>query len=227
MSKTTYREQIYQSFIKGDMIEWEKQMNLMKSNLNNQSLEYELELMDYYYGYIAWSIGKKYNSKAEKALDFAEDRIDAILEKQPKLAKALALKGAFIGFRIGLNKLKAVYLGPRSQRYINEAVASNPNEPQSWIEKGNMLYYMPRIFGGSESEAIICYQKALQLLEKDERILENNWMYLNLYVVIAKAHQESGNIDEAQKIYKKLLAIEPDFQWVKKELYPDVLEKSK
>ncbi|MBM3420409.1 MAG: hypothetical protein FJY11_04660, partial [Bacteroidetes bacterium] len=56
-------------------------------------------------------------------------------------------------------------------------------------------------------------------------MLQCNWHYLHALVWLAKSHEGLGNLREARKVYEKALGAEPEFQWVKTELYPQLLKR--
>jgi tetratricopeptide (TPR) repeat protein len=60
-------------------------------------------------------------------------------------------------------------------------------------------------------------------MEKTNRVTDN-WFYLNTLVQTAKAYTEIGQLEKAKPIYEKALQKEPALNWVKKELYPELLK---
>ena len=81
------------------------------------------------------------------------------------------------------------------------------------------------MFGGSKTKAIHYYLKAQEIMENSPKYTTKNWNYLNLLVTIAQAYQKTDNLNKAKAYYEKILNIEPEFAWVKNELYPQLLAK--
>ncbi|MEZ5070802.1 MAG: hypothetical protein R2751_07495 [Bacteroidales bacterium] len=216
----THRARVYAAFTTDRMEGWDAVIRELRSKQATLSDRERLELVSFYYGYTAWAIGQGMDRKAEACIGEAEVLIDDLLEKDPHLPGLLAFKGAFIAFKVGLNKYKAVTLGPESMKYIDRAVAELPGDPQGWIERGNALFYMPRVFGGSKEKAVEAYRHAILLLEQDPAGLRHNWIYLNTLMTLGQALEKTGQSRQAGETYRKILDIEPGFTYVRDHLYP-------
>jgi len=147
--------------------------------------------------------------------------------KYPENADWYAFKGAFYGYKIGLSPVKAPFLGQKSMDNIDLALEFGPERPQGWIEKGNALFYMPKSFGGSKEKALEAYKKAIRFMEGDPESLPYNWVYLNVLMVLGQSYEKTEKPKLAGSTYKKILKIEPDFSYVRDELYPAFLQKQK
>ena len=176
------------------------------------------------YGYIGYLISMKRENEARGIISSAEKNVEKLAADKRYEARASALSGALVAMRISLNPLRATYLGMRSFRQIEESLKLDQNEPVAWVEMGNARYHMPSLFGGSYSEAARCFSQAVVLFEKDRALLKCNWHYLHALVWLAKSYESMDNLPKAKEVYEKLLKIEPEFQWVKKELYPELLK---
>ena len=225
-SQSTYRDSIYKAYSRGKMDKWLEIMNNCEKNIDKDDKAEQLELISYYYGYTAWLIGaEKYNT-AEEYIDKSEMVIDKLLEESPENATLQAYKGAFIAFSIGISKFKAIYLGPKSMRYINRSLELDSVNIQGNIEKGNSMYYRPSVFGGDKNEAIEYYEKAVKSFENQDLVV-NNWMYINTMTALGQAYEATDQIQQAKLCYEKIIRIFPNFMWVEDELYPDMLERHK
>ena len=132
------------------------------------TVDQKLELINYYYGYIGYLIGKKQNDVAGNLIPKGEKLIHQVLLISPKNATALAFKGSFLGFRMGISKLKTFALSRESFADINRANTLDPQNIQALIDKGNLLYYSPGILGGDKEEALKYYLKGSRILEKNK-----------------------------------------------------------
>ncbi|MDD3161600.1 MAG: hypothetical protein PHX49_06710 [Bacteroidales bacterium] len=218
------KSDIYQAYVSNNMTLWKKTIDRM--NLQNpKSDELRIELLNYQYGYIGWCMGKKRHKEAESYIELGQKSLQ-ILEKRGTYASMVqAYKSAFYGFHIGINLLKAPFIGPKSVACAQLAMKEDPQNPYGFIQYANAQFYMPSVFGGSKKSALAYYRKAELLMESDRTKGMGDWNYLSLLAMIAKTYVELKDIDRAKGYYEKILHIEPDFLWVKNELYPSVVGK--
>ena len=224
--KGDYQSAVYRSYINDDMVHWRRVIDEMNAE-KNKSNEFLMELINYQYGYIAWSIGEGRHDLAEKYLSLAENNLEDLENKSFRLSHVYSYKSALYGFRIGLSRLRAPFLGPKSVKFANMAIELDQQNPYGYIQYGNTQFYMPAVFGGSKRVALQYFKKAEDLMESDEEKIEEDWNYLNLLTMIAKAYTELDDHTMAKTYYEKILNIEPGFLWVKNELYPELLNKTK
>lgn len=215
---------IYQAYIGNNMQAWKRTIDVMQWEKNKTS-PYILELVNYQYGYIGWCIGNDRKEEASKYLELAEDNLEILERRSYKASYFNSYRSAFYGFRIGLNVLKAPFLGPKSVSAAELAMKQDSSNPFGFIQYANAQYYMPAAFGGSRILAIRYYQKAEKIMKSNPVYLKEDWNYLSLLVTIAKAMEETGNLKAARQYYERILKIEPNFLWVKNELYPNLIKK--
>ncbi len=217
------RLKIYEAYIQGDMAAWKVVMDSLETQKGKQPTGQQLGLVNYYYGYIGWAIGNGRKAEAKQYISKMELLLNHVLKDNPQDAEAWAYKSALMGFKIGVSNFKAVFLGRKSRQYLEKSLELNPNNTQGILEKGNMNFYMPAVFGGDKTLALAMYRQAAQQLEQAGEG-HKNWMYLNVLTLIGAAYEKLGDLGKAEVTYKKILQIEPGFLWVKNELYP-ALEK--
>ena len=225
-SESPYKKTIYNAFVNREMNKWGNVIRTIENTSSPVTVDQKLELIKLYYGYTAYLINKKQVSNAEILIGKAESIIAEVLKSSPKNATAYAFKGSFIGYKIGISKFKAIYLGSESSDNINKALELDPQNIQAIIDKGNMLYYSPRLFGGDKHEALKFYLKGVRIMEKNADT-DHNWIYLNLLTNIAMAFEKTDQPSLAKQTYEKILHKEPNYHWVKDELYPKFLAKIK
>ncbi|MCP4313314.1 MAG: tetratricopeptide repeat protein [Bacteroidetes bacterium] len=217
-------EQVYQAFISDRMEDWDRvivSLNGRKTSLSDEQLG---ELVNYYYGYTAWALGEGLKKKAGRYIEEAEEIIDELMAKYPNDPDWYAYKGAFVAYKIRLSPIRAPFLGSESIKNIDRAIEIGPHKPQAWIEKGNALFYMPKAFGGSKEKAIEAYSKAIRIMEKDPGSIHHNWIYLNVLMALGHSYEKTGNLQLAKSTYEKLLEIEPNFTYVRDEIYPTFMK---
>lgn len=220
------KEQIYKAYIGNDMNLWKKTMDQMMGQ-KNKTTAFQLELLNYHYGYIAWCIGNKLNERAEIYLTQAESIVKQLEKEKEYKAYTCAYRSALYGYRIGLNKIKAPFIGPKSVECAREAMKTDAFNPYGYIQYGNAQFYMPPVFGGSKKSALNHFLKAKTLMERDPQNLQNDWNYLSLLTMLVKVYAELGNYQQAKSYCELILEKEPGYAWVKQEIYPEILKKTK
>lgn len=223
MSLASYAQQtpaqrIYSAYTGGDMARWKDVLAEMERLPPD---DVRKELTEYYYGYVGYLIGLGRKEEAEEYIGRADRLIGEWLEARPDDPSALAMKGVFTAFRIPLDKIKAPVLGPRSMKLIRRAYRADPSDAMALSAMGSMLYHAPAIFGGDKAEGTSYIRRAAERLEEEGRAA-GNWFYLSLMVMLAQFTEQQDDLSGAARIYEKILAAEPDFAWVRDELYPSL-----
>jgi len=224
--RADYKSDIYQAYISNNMGKWKNVIDEMDKK-SNKSNEFLMELLNYQYGYIAWCIGNKKDKLAQQYIDLGDKNIQILEKANYKISLVNSYKSAFYGYKLGLNKLQAPFIGPKSVECSKLAMQQDDKNPYGYIQYGNSQYYMPAFFGGSKKVAVEYYEKAKKLMELDENQIKQDWNYISLLTIIAQAYTELKFYKTAQTYYEKILRIEPGYLWVKNELYPELLKKIK
>jgi tetratricopeptide (TPR) repeat protein len=204
---------LYQIYISDDMNQWPKaieQLKLQYKKTNHSLCLFSLAFAQY--GYTGFLIGEKRAQEARESLKETENSINELNKRKAYPSRVKALSGAVLGFHIALSPSKAVFYGPKSLSYINEAISIDSLCPYGWVEKANAEFHMPRVFGGSYDKAAAYYQRAIQLFEKDKEYTHCNWYYLNTYFWMGKSYELAEKKDVALRTFKKLQQIEPKFK---------------
>jgi tetratricopeptide (TPR) repeat protein len=220
----SYKSEVYNAFISNNMQSWKSVIDRMQST-SPKTDEQLLELVNYEYGYIAWCLGNKKSDEARKYLSMAEKSLEVLSHDKKNTSIINSYKSAFYGYKIGLSKIMAPFLGPKSLDCARLAVSSDKENPFGYVQLGNIQFYMPAAFGGSKKEALDYYLKALSLFEKNEKDKSENWNYLSLLTVIAQSYYYVGDYKSSISYMEKIMKIEPGYGWIKNELYPKVLNK--
>lgn len=218
------RLRIYNAYVHNDMDVWKHIIDsLQKEKKKNNAML--LTLVNYQYGYIGWCIGMDFDKEAKAYISLVEKNLALLERKNHRLSMVYAYQSALYGYKIGLSPIRAPYYGPKSIKYAENSLKLDQDNYLALMQAGNIHYYMPRIFGGSVNEAISYYLKAKKGMEKRRSDIHHNWNYLHLLTLIAQAYSKAGNYKTAKRYYDLLLKIEPEFQWIKDELYDDLLKK--
>ncbi|MBN2213096.1 MAG: hypothetical protein JW723_02540 [Bacteroidales bacterium] len=215
---------IYNAYVNNDMKVWKHIIDSIQ-NEKKKSNEKLLTLVNYQYGYIGWCIGKNNDKEAETYVSLVEANL-AILEKNKyELSMVHAYRSALYGYKIGMSPVRAPFYGPRSVKHAENSLQIDQDNYFALMQAGNIHYYMPRVFGGSVNEAIRYFLKSKTIMEKNSAVIDQNWNYLHLLILIAQAYSKSGDYQTAKNYYDFILKIEPEIQWIKDELYNDLLQK--
>lgn len=215
---------IYSSYAAGKMSEWKHTIDSIEA-LKLKGNKELLDLVNYQYGYVGWCIGKKKSEEAEQYMSSAHAILKLLEQRKYNLSILYAYKAAFVGFSIGLATYKAPIIGPKSIQYAKKSISLDSTNCWGHMQLGNIAFYTPKVFGGSKTEAVKHYLKALRLMEKDKAYRVQNWNYLNLLATIINAYMDLNQYETARKYCVKALAVEPKFSWVKNNLYPKISEK--
>ena len=225
-AQTQYKQKIYNSYLKGDMVSWKRSVDEMRQ-VKVQNIDFKFELLNYLYGYIGWCLGNDKKVEARQYLDIAEVLLADIEKSNKNSSLVNAYHGAFNGYNIALDPYKVLFFGRRSIRYVEKAISLDSTNFFGYLQMGNIEFYKPPKFGGDKYKAIFYYGKANKLIENQYFKSKNDWNYLNTLVSIAQSYTKLGKFSEAKKYYESILKIEPEFDWVKKQLLPDLLKKMK
>jgi len=222
----TPQYKVYHGFINNDITTWTQGVEeLAQSYRKTGDATTLLQLASGTYGLVGVCIAQKCG-REEALIAQAEGYLNDLLKRFPGSAQALATQGGLYGIKIALNRATAVYYGPKSLAALDASLKNDPNCPYGWVEKGNAKYHSPAIVGGDYKEAVRCFAKAAALFEAKPAEAKHNWLYLHSLVWLGKSYEKTGQNQAARDTYRKILAIEPGFLWVKNELLPAMEKKS-
>lgn len=224
-SGNTFRDRIYKAYSSGDMALWKTTLDEMQDNKNPNN-SFALELLNYQYGYMGWLLSNGKRGEAKQLLKQAHVIIMKLELSSFNFSMLYAYKAAFVGFEIAINPYKAPFIGSNSIRYVEKALSVDPHNFFAHLQKANILYHTPSFVGGSKQEALISLLKALELYESVPQGA-NDWNLLNILGSLIVFYSEQKDYPNAKRYCEKALALEPNFAWVKNELYPQTLEKMK
>jgi tetratricopeptide (TPR) repeat protein len=225
LASQTYKQQIYSAFLVGDMGMWEKILSSMEQTYKQKpSVQLLEQIVEVQYGLIGYLIGSKQKDKADKVLIDANKNLEKLMKGNNKNPRYWAYKSAFTGFSIGIAPYKAPFLGPRSFKYIDEAMAIDARNPYVLNEKANGLYYAPAFAGGDKKLAVELFKLSITILETRSDELKESWYYLMAKTKFANILLDEGKTDEALKLYNEIYRFEPRYTWVAEELRPNAIK---
>ena len=224
--QATNKIDVYQAYINNDLDAWKKVIDKMQRK-KNKSNAFKMELLNYQYGFITHCFRIKDKKTAEHYVKLGSKIISDFEDAGYNPSLTSAYKAAFYGFKVGLNYLKAPFLGPKSLKSSKLAIKQDKNNPYGYAQYANTKYYMPESMGGSKEEAMKNYLKAEKLMASKPKEAINDWNYLSLLAMIGRGYAGMNKYELAKQYYEKVLEIEPNCYPVKKKLYPELLKAMK
>lgn len=216
----TTAHQIYNCYVQRDMQTWKKIIDKLET-IAQPTVEQRLEVLNYEYGYIAWRLSKDYKNKeeADQYLAKAYQNLRSLPQEAQYKALVAAYEGAFIGYQIAISPVKAPFIGMKSLKYVKEAVQADSVNYFAHIQYGNVMYYIPGMFGGSRTKAIEHYNKAKKIMQ-GQGVHQNNWLYMNLLLTLADAYKKDNNWQQVKACYDEALRLQPHYPYITEQLYP-------
>jgi tetratricopeptide (TPR) repeat protein len=219
LSAQNYKQNFYEFYVSSKMDNWKNLMLAIEAKKSTNPAEV-LELINYQYAYIAWCIGNDRKDEGEEVMARAQKNLDLLKKYKEYNAPVAAYSAAFIGFTIGISPYKAPFIGSESVDLAKKAISINPQYYRGNLEYANTQYHMPAMFGGSKEDALKYYKLAAKYLSETPDFDEHDWNYINLLINIGQTYIKLENYKEARAYFEKVLAIAPDFKYVKNELIP-------
>lgn len=217
----------YNAYAKGELHLWAEAESIIeqeyKQKRDSSSL-YECLLAQY--GYVAFCVNNKIKDKGLVMLQKAYNNADLFLEKYPDDPGALAIRASFVAFEINFKPTKLLSQGGEAVRLINAAYEVDNNNLMVLHGKANQLRFSPGIFGGSIDEAISMYQKIIDKYDTGVLPAENDWIYINTMVVLARSFEKKKMYSDACIVYRKIISVDKDINWITNGYYPACLEKA-
>jgi tetratricopeptide (TPR) repeat protein len=216
----------YRSLVKtyadGSWSGWSAEIAKAEKSLPTDT-ESKFILVNLYFGYVGHFIdGGKYDVAFEY-IHKGEKLIHQILAVEPSNVTAISYKGAFLAFRVGINRIKYLATALEGLSLIYKAYDMDNNNLIAILNKASALYFLPPFFGGNKAETIRLLNYACSLMEKSGDTVDN-WMYYYTLIFIGRSNEKTGKLIEAKHAFEKVLQLEPEFKWVQNDLYPAVLK---
>lgn len=221
-SLADYREKLYDLFIEQKIPQWGAVLSQMSADKSCETLDGRHEILCGYYGLIGHLVDKKRKTEAQNYLKTALALSEKYQKLYPHDARFKALYSNLLGLKIALSPLKATTLAPSMLSVAREAYKLAPDDSWVSILYGNILFYMPGMFGGDKAEGLKCYQHARQSMEKNASLNNHHWLYVQLLVTIGVVNERNEHYDQALAIYKNIMNKYPNYAFVRNVLYPRV-----
>lgn len=176
--------------------------------------KFQLALMEY--GLLNATMKDQDEKLFDAYVDGLEDRLEELSNDKTYGPEAKALLSSVLGFKIAYSPWKGMLLGSKSSDLLESALKSGSNSPIVQKMYAGNQYFTPEMWGGDKDQALAAFLKSNQLFEQKSDT--QNWMYLDNLAWIGLIYQEKGMNAKAKEVWQKAVALEPEFDWVSKNL---------
>lgn len=166
--------------------------------------------------------------EASAAIDLGLQALDQAVAADATLAEAYALQAALMGLKIA----NAPHLGASWGARVGAAQAKARSvgrlNPRVELVEGMGALFTPAEYGGGADVAESALRRSLSLFEQERSDKEwPNWGRFDVHVWLGQALAARGDKALARAHYEKALAIEPQSDWVRHALLPQVSDRGK
>jgi tetratricopeptide (TPR) repeat protein len=160
-------------------------------------------------------------AEVTKAINTTIEALTRAVKLDDRDAESHALLGTVCGMSIAMSPARALWLGPRVSKHQKKALLHGPQNPRVQYLIG-MSHYHAGAFGGGKKAALECLLTAEKLYaaeaEKTADPLEPRWGRSSCLAFIGKTCDALGKPADAEKYYRKALALNPQDQLAREEL---------
>ncbi len=212
----------YQACVQNNPELWISNIKTLETDYqSSQDLDLLYEITNAYYGLAGTYIGNKMPEKAEETINKTLDNIALLIKEKKDSPEVHALQAGIYGMQMSFSPMSGMTLGPKATKHLNKSLKLDADNPKGNYQMGGSYYYTPAMFGGSTKKAIEYYKKAVEAFEAKGE-LTNNWEYLTAITWLGIAYKEYEDLEKAKVTFEKALNFEPDHNWVKHYLLPQV-----
>jgi tetratricopeptide (TPR) repeat protein len=203
-----------------------KYKEILNADTSNPEALYGLTFTEY--RLLEMSLQKENDSLFDQFYQTALDNANKLLSMNKFLSEGKSLLAGIYMMKIAKSPMAAVTLSSEIYDLLDDAENANPQNPATFIVRGEMKYNTPKIFGGSYEDAIKNFNKAFSICEQypDSTLVDTRWGCLESLAWLGKTYIIIENYDAAKFACQKALSIQPDFGWVKYGILPEVQKKT-
>jgi tetratricopeptide (TPR) repeat protein len=185
----------------------------------------------YYKAYINYRLSTLFEDEIDQEQDAlikqAVDWLQQALKQAEGEYKAdsYALLSSCYGILIG-GPFSAMSYGPKAQEAMEKAKRFGEDNPRVYLLDGIGKMYTPSMFGGGYERAKKQFLRSRQLFEKEQSNPPLiSWGKAEIHIWLGRLYEQDDQLQQAKNAYEQALAVNPDFNWVKEKLLPDIREK--
>ncbi len=210
-------KQLYDAYLVRDMEVWERY--IASVDVDTASVEERVRLLNYEYGYVAYSISQGH-ANARVLLDKFESNLEALRDVLPE-ATYLAYRCGMNSYELSLNKVRLAKYGKRIYSEIERAMSLNPHDPLVLAMKGNVEFYSPL---GDKTVALECYQRADSVYHA-RHTSHYLWNVRAVQMTLVQCLEKTGQHKAAIDKCHELLREEPNFHFIRDVYLPELEKK--
>jgi tetratricopeptide (TPR) repeat protein len=215
----------YRGYLTASKAPWEQAIQKIKQDASLDETQKLTALTEAQIGLLVYALANQDEATYKTVADDLEENLETLLEQDETDARSLAKMARLNGATMAFNNWKAMYLGPTNEKLVDKALKADPESPEAWMQRGGSLLFTPEMFGGDVDEAVVAFEKAVQLYEAQPNHA-SNWRYLDALAWLGQAYQKADRPKEATAVFTKALEVEPDFGWVKYKLLPKAVAQA-
>jgi tetratricopeptide (TPR) repeat protein len=179
----------------------------------------------YVLAYTDWRLANRYERGAKEAksyLEEAESQLEELLQADPENAEAQALYATINGARIG-SMFSGMRRGPRASKAFEKALELEPKNPRVHMQQGISRLFRPAMFGGGVDKAEAELERARELFEAEAPEKSwPDWGRVEIYAWLGVTMARKEDYESARQYYEKALELEPEYEWVRDTLLPQL-----
>lgn len=185
-------------------------------------------LIRYYIGYCnyhcALALMETNQDVAEDMIDGALEALEQGLENNLEWAEGWALLSSCYGIKASFGTFSGMTYGPKSGSAIEKARTLAPENPRVLLVAGINKFYTPSAFGGDKNEALGLFRRSAAIFDAQNKqpTAQPDWGHEEAYTYIGIVMRDQGDTTAARAAFRKVLAINPEFGWVKHVLLPEL-----
>ena len=152
--------------------------DILKSDKSNAEALYGLTFTEY--RLLEMSLQKGNDSLFDQYYQPALDNANKLISMDKYLSEGKSLLAGIYMMKIATSPMAAVTLSSEIHGLLDDAEKANPQNPSSFIVRGEMKYNTPKLFGGSYEDAVTNFNKAVAICEQspDSGFVDIKWAYL-------------------------------------------------
>jgi len=198
---------------------------LLMDDSKNWLVRYYIGLVDY--RLVSYSFSKQDKDQAKQFIEDGIDHLQQCIESKEDFAEAHSLLGSMYGNKIAVNPFSAMTLGPKSGKEMDKAMELEPKNPRNYLIAGWSAYFTPKLFGGGQEKGKHYFEQATVFFDsfKVTDPTLPDWGHDEAYAWLGMAQMETEEFEAAKTNFDRALEINPDNNWVKYVLLPQLNSK--
>lgn len=160
---------------------------------------------------------------AARTCDDGLTEIGRALAGQPGDAEALAVRASLLGMSMQFHPGSMMTLGPEIEEATERALHAGPDNPRVLLLAGLNTLNKPSFVGGGAEPALAQLRKSQELFASvaPADSTAPDWGQDDAYLWAGRASMQLGKPADARAAYLRVLELNPDQTWVRRELLPE------